>query len=144
MIEIPEFPKDAIVAEVSIYDATGKITSVAKLSPSTYNYYVSAKIPFVSGIFDSTTQMISDGAVVQRPLSPIKIIGSTTIAARGEESITIKGVPKGKSLKVSGRINTSCVCDGSDVTMTFALPGTYLIYIDSFPFQDFEVTINAI
>jgi hypothetical protein len=68
-----------------------------------------------------------------------------TIAADGTAELVIPGVPAGASVRVYGPTSMEGVTEEKgDVTLTFALAGTYTLLIECFPYNDLKATIHAV
>ena len=93
---------------------------------------------------DSTTEYVLDEVVVSRPIQNT-VLDKLTLNADGVDSIIISEAPNGffsatNSVKGTG---ASGEIIGSDSFST-TIPGIYKIKIESFPYLDFEATIEAI
>lgn len=90
-----------------------------------------------------TDKYIVDGQLVTRP-TQATTVDKTTLVADGVDMITVSNAPMGTFTathvktddKVSGDINATD-------TFSTTIPGTYKIKIESFPYLDFETTIEA-
>jgi len=90
------------------------------------------------------TEYIVGGEKVARPESPA-MFSKMTVTADSTDELVISGVPVGAKIDVTGPTAMSGVTDAAvDVTMTFALAGTYTVLLTLFPYQDKRVTIHAI
>ena len=130
--------------DVTVFDATGKITLTASLSPATYNYYIT-KYPnlMILGTFSPTTYYIVDGVPTLRPVSTITAPAILTVPADGTTPITLTGVSSGAPISVTGPVPLNATGDGTPVALTFSKVGSYTVTVQSFPNLDFKVTINA-
>ncbi len=94
-----------------------------------------------SGTFDK--HWVQEGAIVERPEFSLSV-SSNTVRADGSDVATIGGVPAGAEVSIVGPLTMTGMSDGRDIVLTFAIPGTYDVGIQSFPYQDVKVSIHAV
>lgn len=86
---------------------------------------------------------MKDGQPARRPDMPVTLSGTTVACGVGE--LTLAGVPAGAKLNVYGPINMEGVVErAGEVTLTFALAGTYNLALECFPYLDLNATIHAV
>jgi hypothetical protein len=71
---------------------------------------------------------VVDGEVVHRVELPVVLSGNTLI-----------GVPDGAQLKID---TDTYMADGSDITLTFDHPGTYILSVSLWPYLDWSTKIE--
>ena len=87
---------------------------------------------------------IVDGDLAIRP-TQITILDKTTLVADGVDVITISNSPIGVFTATNVKTKETISGDINDTdTFSTTIPGTYKIKIESFPYLDFETTIEAI
>jgi hypothetical protein len=74
---------------------------------------------------------VSGGTVLARPACPV----SASLAAR---VVTLTGVPIGAPWVVSGPGRASGTTDAATMVFSFTGPGTFALFVDCFPAQDFN------
>lgn len=94
------------------------------------------------GNADPATEWVVDGQLASRPVLAIAV-SSTDVRANGVDEIVVKGVPAGAGIRVRGPVPADGVADGSDIHLTFALPGRYAVIITLFPYQDWQGVCHA-
>lgn len=95
------------------------------------------------GVADGDTQYVLADQLVGRPVSPA-LASATSVRANGVDEVMLWQVPAGARISVQGPQAMSGTADGSNVILTFATPGSYVVRIEQFPYQDKEVSINAV
>ena len=91
---------------------------------------------------DPRTHWVVDGQLASRPLLDIQV-EQHTVLADGETGLIVRGVPAGASIVVNGPVTLQAQADGSDLHLTFAIPGRYSLAISLFPFQDWQGDVHA-
>ena len=76
------------------------------------------------------THYVLAGAVVSRPACPI----SAAVVGR---VVTLTGVPVGAAYAITGDAELDGVADDATLALTFGAAGTYSLFVDCFPAQDF-------
>ena len=125
------------------YDVAGRILFTYK---GTEIDLQTSTLPYVAG--DTTSNhnsvYVSAGALLDRPLNATAI-NKTMMLADGVDSIVLSNVPKSKftatNLKTFETITGAI--EGTDSFST-TIRGVYKIRLESFPYLDFEATIEAI
>lgn len=125
------------------YDNRGKITS-------TYlGFNVSmqkTRLPYIESEFEVDTKLyyVLNKTITKRPTNEV-IIDKQTLIADGIDLITFSNVVKGifKAINIDTGEAVSGIIEGTD-TFGTTVSGTYKIKIESFPYLDFETTIEAI
>lgn len=97
----------------------------------------------MEGSADVCTQYVRKGVIVSRPVCPA-LLSTASIQADGIDEVVAWQVPAGARIAVQGPLAMSGTADGSNIAMTFATPGVYRFSVQLFPFQDMEVSINAV
>lgn len=97
----------------------------------------------LAGAGDPNQHWVSGGQIVERPQLQA-VVSSNTARADSSDLVLIDGVPAGAAVQVVGPAGGSGVADGGRLSFTFALPGTYRIACTFFPYQDWEVSIDAV
>jgi hypothetical protein len=107
------------------YDpATGRITALNSYSGIDEDSIEASKRPdrdYIEAESYIYTQYVLDGAVVDRPASPVTL-----------SDLTLQGVPTGSTLTING---DSYEAEG-DVELEFPLPGTYSLRVECWPYKD--------
>jgi hypothetical protein len=127
--------------EFARYDPeTGKVLAVGLVPENMVDLQTG---PIYIGSADPTTQYIVNDVICERPEFDIRLSG-TTVKANGLDSLVVSNVPIGTFVSVSGPTSISSVTDAEeDISMTFVVPGQYVLTMENFPFQEMKVTINA-
>lgn len=73
-------------------------------------------------IIDDSLYFISNRQVIERPVFDVSLNGQTLIGVPTDAIVTIEGV--------------EYIADGTDIELSFSLPGTYNIKLSLFPFVD--------
>jgi len=94
----------------------------------------------IEGEFDSATQYIAEGVVTDRPAMVVGL-SKQEIAADAVDMAIISGIPSGATIRWN---ETEQIADGSDVEFVTDIIGEHRLHITLWPYQDAEVTINAI
>lgn len=114
----------------TFYDERGEITLNAMMDRN------SARVTkelgryqdYVPGVFDRAKTYFANGEPKVRPALAIERSGSL-----------LRGVPAGALITIE---DEQYAADGSDIDLSFAFPGTYIVRIRAFPFQDMEFTVE--
>lgn len=125
------------------YDNRGKIIS-------TYTgFNISAqktRLPYIESevAIDTKLYYILNKTVTKRPISEV-IIDKQTLIADGIDLITFSNVVKGmfSAINITTGETIKGEIEGSD-TFSTTVVGTYKVKIESFPYLDFETTIEAV
>jgi hypothetical protein len=90
-----------------------------------------------------TSMYLLEGSIVERPLQ-LSVLDKISMVANGIDTLQISNAPKGVFMAVNAETLESVVgvINGTD-TFTTTIPGTYKIKIVSWPYLDFETTIEA-
>lgn len=107
---------------VTEYDAiTGRILG-------TYSGWAVSDFPpgtsVIEGLPLHREQYVSGGRFVDRPASPVSMVGGTLVGVPAGAVVTIEGV--------------EYIADDSEIEFEFAFPGRYVIRVSCWPFLDFE------
>lgn len=92
---------------------------------------------------DGQLYYVKDGVIVPRPDAGI-VLDRTDITL--PETAVLSGVKKGAAVRIAGpSTRQEAEATGRDITLSFALPGTYEIQINAFPYLDaiFRVSVSA-
>jgi hypothetical protein len=125
------------------YDNKGKIvstyTGLSILLQKARFPYIEYEVPV-----DIKLNYVLDGILTKRPLNEV-ILDKKVLTADGVDSITFSNVTKGtfKAINTTTGETVSGIIEGTD-TFGTTVSGTYKIKIESFPYLDFETTIEAI
>lgn len=127
-----------------IHNNEGRILQTGRIPESMFELQQEeAQGRFVlEGSADVRTQYVVNGALVSRPVNPA-VFSAMAAAADGTDEVVIAGVPAGSKVAVTGPVSLSDIADGTDICLTFARPGAYLVRVESFPYRDLEVTVDA-
>lgn len=125
------------------YDNKGKIVS----SYTGPNISIQQTIfPYIESevVVDTKLNYILNSVVTKRPLNEV-ILDKKILTADGVDAIVFSNVVKGmfKAVNATTGETISGEIDGIDSFST-TVSGTYKIKIESFPYLDFETTIEAI
>jgi len=129
-----------------IYNQAGEIVQTGSMLEEMFELQIDEegnRRPIMAGNADPKTQYVQDAEVVARPTFAVAF-SAMSAAADGSEEITLSGLPAGVAVSVAGPAAISGVTDGSDIVLTFVLPGRYMVRLKLFPYQDMEVTLNAV
>lgn len=96
----------------------------------------------MAGVGTPDTHWVSDGEIADRPRMPMRVSRSA-VQADGTEEAVISGVPAGATIEISGPATMAGLADGADITLTFALAGSYEITARLFPFTEAKAVVNA-
>ena len=127
-----------------IYNDDGKIMWLSNSSvsdPST----IAPEYNVMEGTADSETEYILNGQVTPRPTMNVQV-SKTQMLADATDTVAITALPTGD---VACRITTSfgetrsITVTDSAVNFTTDEAGSYTFKFEQFPYQDYEVTINA-
>jgi hypothetical protein len=132
------------VRDYIIHNNEGRILQTGRIPESMFELQQDeAQGRFVlEGSADVCTQYVVDGGLVSRPANPA-VFSAVVAAADGTDEVVIAGVPAGARIAVTGPVTQTGIADGTDICLTFARPGIYLVRVESFPYCDLEVTIDA-
>lgn len=130
---------------VTIYNSEGRILRVASVSPAMVQMQKQEGEFLFEGTSDISADYVNNGEVIKREIQPTTI-NKTTLSADGIDSIIFSNVPNGTFLAFNiNDMNTQVF--GNIVTediFSTTVAGTYHIKIISFPYLDFETTVEAI
>jgi hypothetical protein len=132
------------VKDYIIYNNEGRILQTGRIPESMFELQQDeAQGRFVlEGSADVCTQYVVDGGLVFRPANPASF-SAMVAAADGTDEIVLTSVPAGARIAVTGPVSQTGIADGTDICLTFARPGAYLVRVESFPYRDLEVTVHA-
>lgn len=127
-----------------IFDATGRIIQTGVVPAGMLELQGDAGSGrfVMEGSADVCTDWVVAGAVASRPPCPAQL-STSTVKADGMDEAILWQVPAGAQVSVEGPLSTAGVADGSNIRLTFAKPGDYLVRIEQFPFLTLEVLIRA-
>jgi|GEM_PF-1510007 len=132
------------MSEAIIYSATGEILRLvsAPIEMLVMQKQVGEFILF--GTANGLTDYIDQGAITPRSTQPTTI-DKLTLTADGIDTVTLSNAPSGTftATNTTTRETVSGAINGTDSFLT-TIQGTYKIKIESWPYLDFEVTINAL
>jgi hypothetical protein len=103
---------------------------------------------YIEGTYDGDTHYIVDGEVVERPLlTSVASFDKTTLVPNGIDSCVISTLPecvvvvsyKDETLKPAFN---EPITDG-ELEITADEPGTIVVTIDAFPYQQYNVELEA-
>ncbi len=81
---------------------------------------------------DDRRQYVKDGVVIDRPINPVTVLIN-------QSAVTLQNLPVPSEVTLEDDIYK--VEDG-ELEIVFSYPGTYRIYIKSFPYLDKEIVIE--
>lgn len=116
------------------YDSSGRITVVGGCQLADLAHQSMPGVTYLqaAGTETQDDHYVTGGVIAARPACPI----SASLAAR---VVTLTGVPIGTLWIVSGANGlTSGTTDAATMTFTFTGPGTFKLFVDCFPAQDFN------
>jgi hypothetical protein len=87
-------------------------------------------------------QYVLNGAIAQRPTWQ-PVVSAATIPADGQTPIVISGLPQSSAVQVFGPVTDAWQETSGEVSLTVNLPGSYIVRISPFPYQDVEVKFDA-
>lgn len=96
------------------------------------------------GTFNGDTHYLVSGEPVPRP-EQSSVIDATEIVVSNEEAATITGLPDPCTVNVTGPTGYQSVSvEGGTLQFSAAIPGTYALQVEAFPFLPMEFTVNAV
>jgi hypothetical protein len=128
--------------KITIYEPNGKIIMVTDC-PEGLETPLTAGASWVRAEADIFADYISNDTPTVRPTAT-SVMSATTVPADGNTALTLSGAPSGSIITVSGPIpSVTGTGNGTNVSLTFGVVGTYTVAVDAFPQLDYSVTINA-
>ena len=129
----------------SIYKiSTGEIKRIVTGTRSGVIAQIQAGESISFGYADSNTQYVQQSGYVDRPVQQITL-SKTSLAADGVDLITISRAVDGSQLTAvnmqTGETVTGAISNNDEFYTN--MPGDIKITISLWPYQDYEVTINA-
>jgi len=125
--------------------SNGKIFASVSCPSTEIDFYITETVDAKEGIEDGNNYYILNNEVVERPPNPITI-NKTALMADGVDEIIFTEVPPNTKLKIFQYTPEDYyeydLLEGTD-TFSTTISSTYLIMIESFPYKDMEITINA-
>lgn len=115
---------------IIIHDNTGKIIRSVFCPESMAEAQCHTGESYLEGRANDATQYVLNGQLTERPVMPVTVTGQT-----------LTGAPEGATISINGK--AAGVADGTDIELTFDLPGDYRVKAELFPYLDYEVTIHA-
>lgn len=133
---------------------TGKILRTINTSLSSYTPSIISGELFIAStvIVDKNTQYVinigtTNDITTRQLLSTVVTWDSGTLTADGVDSCTLSGLPNPSSYNIAVPVGVDAIPDGviTDGSLVFKTnqSGTYIITIDSFPYQLYSQTITA-
>lgn len=112
-----------------IYEqATGRINRIVTCPADMVTQQCFPDEAYLEGTVTGYDSYVVNGHVVTRPVLPVTRIGNT-----------LHGVPAGATLTIEG---VNYLVDGESVELEFSLPGSYMVTIKAWPYQDWESTFE--
>ena len=127
-----------------IYNSIGKIVRLIDAPESMLVAQIQGLDQFLlNGEANDKLQYIVNESILDRPIQ-LTILDKIILTADGIDIINITNSPDGIFIAVNmvTKDTISGEISGSD-TFSTTIPGTYKIKIESFPYLDFEATIEA-
>jgi len=125
---------------ITVYhQSTGKIWGVYSCPSSTNDAQCPENHSWIDGDYNSDLYFFDDG-MKQRPTMQI-ITSASEITPNSADASIISGIPSGATIRWN---NTEQIADGSDIEFVTDIIGEHKLQITLWPYQDAEVTINAI
>ena len=127
-----------------IYNSIGKIVRLIDAPESMLVDQIQGLDQFLlNGEANDKLQYIVNESILDRPIQ-LTILDKIILTADGIDIINITNSPDGIFIAVNmvTKDTISGEISGSD-TFSTTIPGTYKIKIESFPYLDFEATIEA-
>jgi hypothetical protein len=122
------------------YDDDGKIIASINCPASSYDLRPPGEHWLEHDLVDDTEFYIVGGVVTTRPLLPA-VVDKTTVIADDTDVMTISGLPDPCEVRVGTEAFTAV---GGSAEISFDLPGSHTIRISHFPYQDWEVDVDAV
>ncbi|KQV51364.1 hypothetical protein [Duganella sp. Root336D2] len=128
-----------------IYNAVGQIIQTGSVIEAMLSLQADPEKGrfMLEGVASLEIDRVVEGKVVRRPDMP-HTVSALTVPADGSSAITLRGVPAGASVRIAGPTSASGTADGTDIALTFSLPGQYSISLELFPYIGAKEVINAI
>lgn len=132
------------MSDAIIYDITGKILRTVSAPIEMIEMQKQENEFLIYGNADISSQYIKDGEVTDK-LTQETTIDKATLVADGIDYITISNSPIG-TVYVIDTINKKSINAAIQSTETFSttIPSTYKLWVEAFPYLDFEAIIEAI
>ena len=132
------------MSEAIIYSATGEILRLVSAPSEMLVMQKQAGEFILFGDANDLTDYIYQGEIVARATQPTTL-NKLTLTADGIDTITLSNAPSGTftATNTTTRETVTGAINGTDSFLT-TIQGTYKIKIESWPYLDFEVTINAL
>ena len=122
---------------------TGRILGRLSAPVDDVHLYLADDPNLIEGVGNALTGYVKDGVILPRPALTISA-AITTVVANGTDIITIAGIPFGATCTLTGPDFTqSAKGDGTDLSLTFAIPGEYNLVVEKFPSLPFTVILHA-
>jgi len=112
-----------------IYEqATGRIDRIVTCPAEMVVQQCATEEAYLEGTVTGYDSYVVNGHVVTRPVLPVTRIGNI-----------LHGVPAGAILTIEG---IDYPADGESVELEFSLPGSYMVTVRAWPYQDWEDTFE--
>lgn len=127
---------------------TGRITGFGAYSPPidikdypVVDGSVAMEVPEET-LVDYKTSYIVDEVVSDRPIYA-PIVSANSIPADGQALLRVSGIPKVCRAALYGPVQDQWDESSGEISLTVNVPGSFILRIDAFPYQDVEVRFNA-
>jgi hypothetical protein len=132
------------MATLLVYNSSGKIFKIIESPNVDFYTSVDEGAQGLLATADITKDFILQGEVHARPLQ-LTSLSKLTLTADGINTIVISKAPSG-TFTATHTLTQETITGPIVGTDTFAttIPGTYKIKIESWPYMDFEIIIEAI
>jgi len=95
---------------------------------------------YIEAKHDADTKYIVNGEIADRPTMTVSQ-SKQEVVADSVDSVIITGIPSGATIRWNATEQTA---DGNDIEFVTDIIGEHKLHITLWPYQDAEVTINAI
>lgn len=122
-------------------DEIGKISAAFDIPPETVQTYADEGIILVAAPEDMNTAAfdayyVSGGVVVERPIMGASLSGSSITLPGG--TLTLSGVLSGATVSLANFMGhtSSITADGTNITISVDVPGTWTVTVSLWPYQE--------
>ena len=124
------------------YDSSGRIVSRGTCPVEQVSIQAQTGETAVEGVAASNQYYdIASGVLTERPILPSP--NKTSVSADGVDAVVWTALPNPTKLIIRGPVSlTRQIVDGY-AELTFDYPGQYIVRLESFPYMEQEVVINA-
>lgn len=120
---------------------TGEILDIMTMPEDSFDLH---NTTLIEGEWSSLTHYFANGEPTERPTQSSAIDVTEIVASEGEHA-TLASLPDPCTVNVSGPTGYQPVAvEGGTLQFSAAIPGTYTLQVEAFPFLPMEFTVNAV